>query len=79
MSSMVGIRGRKSGIRVRKSRGRKLGWLTGGAAVIFALLYWEQPLLLYVLSTLGICALFLVVAFANLKTENGELDGNDGS
>ncbi len=36
------------------------------AAIIIALIYWEQTALLYVLATLGLTALLIVVAVANL-------------
>ena len=52
-----------------KRSGSKFVWLLGVTAVVFALLYWELPGLLYVLSTLAMCALFMVVAFSDLKRE----------
>lgn len=52
------------------SRGRKgrrgLVWVFGAVIFIVVLLYWEQAALLYVLSTLGVSALLLVVAFSDL-------------
>ena len=56
----------------------KLVWLVGVTGVVFALLYWELPGLLYVLATVGMCALFIVVAFANLETGQNEIDGEEG-
>ena len=38
-----------------------------------ALLYWEQAAVLYVLSTLAMCALLLVIAFSNLEARDKEL------
>lgn len=38
-----------------------------------ALLYWEQAAVLYVLSTLAMCALLLVVMFSNLEARDKEL------
>ena len=62
---------------INRSRS-KFAWLLGVTAVVFALLYWELPGLLYVLSTLAMCALFIVVAFSDLKTSDNEIDGNEG-
>ncbi|HEX6622311.1 MAG TPA: hypothetical protein VF064_01270 [Pyrinomonadaceae bacterium] len=42
-------------------------WVTGAAAIVAALLYWEQTAALYVLSTLAMSALLLVVAFSDLE------------
>ena len=46
--------------------------------MVVALFYWELPGLLYVLATLAMCALFIVVAFSDLKTGDNEMDGNEG-
>jgi hypothetical protein len=54
---------------IKRSRS-KFAWLLGVTAVVFALLYRELPGLLYVLSTLAMCALFIVVAFSDLKTSD---------
>jgi len=56
-----------------KRRYRKFGWIFGSSAMVIALLYWEQAAMLYVLSTLAMCAVLLVVAFSNL--EAGGVDG----
>ena len=70
---------RKKETRVSIKRSRtKLAWLLGAPVVIFVLLYWELPGLLYVLATLAMCALFIVVAFADLQTGHSEIDGNEG-
>lgn len=42
-------------------------------AFVAALLYWEQTAVLYVLSTLAMCALLLVVAFSDLEGRDREL------
>jgi hypothetical protein len=42
-------------------------------AVVCALLYWELTALLFVISTLAMCILLLVVAFADLEGRNSEL------
>ena len=52
-----------------KGSRNKLVWLLGVTAVVFVLLYWELPGLLYVLSTLAMCALFIVVVFTDLETD----------
>ena len=56
-----------------KRRYRKFAWIFGSTAIVIALLYWEQAAVLYVLSTLAMCALLLVVAFSNLEARDKEL------
>jgi hypothetical protein len=51
---------------------RKFLWIFGATSIVCALLYWEQPALLYVLSTLAVCVLMLVVAFSNLEAKDKE-------
>jgi Flp pilus assembly protein TadB len=48
-----------------KRRYRTFIWIFGTSAIVIALLYWEQAALLYVLSTLAMCALLIVVMFSN--------------
>ena len=64
---------RNSKSRIRKRRYRKFAWIFGTSAIVVALLYWEQAAVLYVLSTLAICALLVVVMFANLEARDKEL------
>jgi YwiC-like protein len=64
---------RNSKLRIRKRRYRKFTWIFGASAIVIALLYWEQAAVLYVLSTLAICALLVVVMFANLEGRDKEL------
>ena len=64
---------RNSKSRIRKRRYRKFAWIFGTSAIVMALLYWEQAAVLYVLSTLAICALLVVVMFANLEARDKEL------
>ncbi len=64
-------RNRKSRIS-SKQRYRKFAWILGPTAIVVALLYWEQAAILYVLSTLVMCALLLVVAFSNLEARDKE-------
>ena len=59
--------------KIAKQRYRKLTWIFGTSAIVIALLYWEQAAVLYVLSTLAMCALLLVVAFSNLEARDKEL------
>ena len=54
-------------------RNRKFVWIFGSGAIVIALLYWEQAAVLYVLSTLAICALLIVVMFSNLEAKDKEL------
>lgn len=70
----VGIMRRNNNRRIRSARRqRKLLWIFGATFMIFALLYWEQSGLLFVLSTLAICGLLLVVAFSNLEARDKEI------
>ncbi len=55
-------RGRKTG-----GRNRALYWIVGVGLIIFLLIYFEQTAILYVLATLGVTALLMIVAFADLK------------
>ena len=59
--------------KLRKRRYRKFAWILGSTAIVIALLYWEQAEVLYVLSTLAMCAVLLVVAFSNLEARDKEL------
>ena len=54
-------------------RYRKFAWIFGSSAIVIVLLYWEQAAVLYVLSTLAICALLLVVMFSNLESRDKEM------
>lgn len=58
----------------RRQRGRcgKLIWVFGAVAAVSALLYLEQTALLYVLSTMAVCGLLIVVAFADLEGRDKE-------
>ena len=49
-----------------------LVWLVGVAIVIGTLIYLEQIAILYVLATIGLVALLLVVAFADLENVGRE-------
>jgi hypothetical protein len=48
-------------------------WALTGLATVCALIYWEQTALLFVLSTLAICVLLIMVAFADLEGRDKEL------
>lgn len=48
-------------------------WVLSGLATVSALIYWEQTALLFVLSTLAICVLLIMVAFADLEGRDKEL------
>ena len=56
-----------------KRRYSKFAWIFGSSAIVIALLYWEQAAVLYVLSTLAMCALLLVVMFSNLEARDKQL------
>lgn len=59
--------------RRRKWRRRSKLSLLLSLATISALIYWEQTAALYVLSTLAICVVLLLVAFADLEGKDKEL------
>lgn len=48
-------------------------WVLSGLATISALIYWEQTGLLFILSTVAMCALLIVVAISDLERKNKEL------
>lgn len=43
-------------------------WILGLAVGVFLLIYFERTELLYILATLGVTALLVIVAFADLGT-----------
>ena len=51
-------------------------WVAAIAAVIIALLYFEQTALLYVLATLSLSALLIIVAVADLGAAKKSLAGS---
>lgn len=56
-------------IQVKKNRTRRAItylWIFGLVLVVSVLIYFERTALLYVLATLGVTALLLIVAFADL-------------
>jgi hypothetical protein len=55
----------------KKRRGFTYLWIFGLAVLVFLLIYFEQTALLYVLATLGVTALLVIVALADLG--RGEL------
>lgn len=55
-------------------RNRTLIWIAAVGLIVFLLIYFEQTAILYVLATLGVTALLMVVAFADLK---GVPDANE--
>ena len=57
----------------RKWRGRTKLYALAALIIVSALIYWEQAALLYIVSTLMICALLLAVAFANLEGRDRQL------
>jgi len=59
-------------IKIQRRRRRKFFWLLVAASVC-ALLYQEQVAVLYVISTLAICALMIVVVFWNLEIRDAEM------
>ena len=59
---LANSRGRKTG-----GRNRALIWIVGIGLIITLLIYFEQTAILYVLATLGLTALLIIVALADLK------------
>ena len=53
-------------INTRNRRGFTYLWIAGLATLVFILLWKEQTALLYILATLGVTALLVVVALADL-------------
>ena len=47
-------------------------WALGLAAVVIVLIYLEQTAILYILCTLGVTALLVIVALANLGQHEAE-------
>ena len=52
--------------KAKRGRGFTYLWIAALAVLIFLLIYFEQTALLYVLATLGVTALLLVVAAADI-------------
>src|SRR2546429_3232700 len=52
--------------KIKRRRGFTYLWIFGLALLVFLLIYFEQPALLYVLATLGVTPLLIIVAFADL-------------
>src|SRR5437667_5196778 len=52
--------------KIKRRRGFTYLWIFGLALLVFLLIYFEQTSLLYILATLGVTALLVVVAAADL-------------
>lgn len=52
--------------KIKKRRSLTYLWIFGLALVVFVLIYFEKTELLYVLATLGVTALLVIVATADL-------------
>jgi peptidoglycan/LPS O-acetylase OafA/YrhL len=52
--------------KTKKRRSLTYLWILGLALAVFALIYFEKTELLYVLATLGVTALLVIVATADL-------------
>ena len=64
----------------RRWRGRTYVVILSTLVIVSRLSYWEQSALLYVVSTLLICAVLMVVAFADLEGKDRQLaQGTEGS
>jgi peptidoglycan/LPS O-acetylase OafA/YrhL len=64
--------------RTKKRRNLTYLWILGLAVLVFILIYFDKTELLYVLATLGVTALLVIVATANLgeheRSENALTD-----
>jgi hypothetical protein len=64
--------------RTKKRRNLTYLWIFGLALVVFLLIYFDKTELLYVLATLGVTALLVIVATADLgaheRSENALTD-----
>ena len=69
MSQRVAIAAR------RRRRLITYGWVSAMALGIIVLIYKEQTALLYILATLGVTALLVVVALADLRIGNAYTEG----
>ena len=70
MSSKAGVKNR------RNRRLITFGWMAALAILTIFLIYREMTAVLYILVTLGVTALLIVVALADLA--HGEKTSNDG-
>ena len=52
--------------KIKRRRGFTYLWIFGLALLVFLLIYFEQTALLYIFATLGVTALLIIVAFADL-------------
>ena len=73
MSKTVEIRKR------RKWRSRTKLYALSALALVSLLIYWEQVALLYVASTIFICVVLLLAAFADLEHKDRELTNTEGA
>jgi hypothetical protein len=55
-----------TGARGKRGRRMTLLWIAALVAIVIGLLYWEKIALLYVLATLGVTALMIGAAMADL-------------
>jgi hypothetical protein len=63
--------------KTRKNRGLTFLWIFGLALLVFLLIYFEQTAILYIFSTLGVTALLVIVALADLG--RSELSAGDAT
>ena len=52
--------------KIKRRRGFTYLWIFGLALLVFLLIYFEQTAPLYIFATLGVTALLIIVAFADL-------------
>ncbi len=65
--------------KTKKSRTLTYLWIFGLALLVFLLIYFEQTAVLYIFSTLGVTALLIIVATADLgRSERSPGDAAPG-
>ena len=60
--------------RKRRRRIITFVWVAALAALVIGLIRWEQTAMLYILATLGVTAMLVVVAIADLE-DKGKISG----
>jgi hypothetical protein len=61
--------------KTKKNRSLTYLWIFGLALLVFLLIYFEQTAILYIFSTLGVTALLIIVATADLGRSELSSDG----
>jgi hypothetical protein len=54
-------------------------WIAILSVLVVSLIYWEQTALLYIMATVGVTALLIVVAVADLGSATSDAQSSDGA